>query len=191
MLTLNRKQHIKLRASALLASIALALALTSCASTPAGDPLPPSTPVGSADGQIAEGERVSPLDDHHPAVTNLDPELRNAIRTAAAAAAQDGVEMWVTSGWRTPRLQQQLLDAATIHYASLEEALKWVDTPERSTHVIGKGVDIGPTDADSWLSQHGNTFGLCQTFANEMWHFELAVVPGEVCPSPALHAADR
>lgn len=191
MLTLNRTQDTKLRVSALLASIALALALTSCASTPTGDPLPPPTPVGSADGQIAEVERVSPLDDHHPAVTNLDPALRDAIRAAATAAAQDGVEMWVTSGWRTPRLQQQLLDAATIHYASLEEALKWVDTPERSTHVIGKGVDIGPTDADSWLSQHGNNFGLCQTFANEMWHFELAVAPGEVCPSPALHAADR
>jgi D-alanyl-D-alanine carboxypeptidase len=191
MLPLNPRQNATTRGSALLASIALALVLTSCASTPAGDSPPPSTLVGSADGHIADGEMVSPLDDRHPAVTKLDPPLRNAIRAAATAAAQDGVEMWVTSGWRSPRLQQQLLDAATIHYASLEEALKWVDTPERSTHVIGKGVDIGPTDADSWLSQHGNTFGLCQTFANEMWHFELAVEPGEVCPSPALNATDR
>jgi len=43
-------------------------------------------------------------------------------------------------------------------------------------------VDIGPTAADDWLIQHGADYGLCQTFANEIWHFELATVPGGRCP---------
>jgi D-alanyl-D-alanine carboxypeptidase len=58
-----------------------------------------------------------------------------------------------------------------------------VNTPELSAHVTGDAVDIGPTDADSWLSQHGADYGLCQIYANEMWHFELATEPGGTCPA--------
>ena len=43
---------------------------------------------------------------------------------------------------------------------------------------------IGPTDADDWVNRHGNKFGLCQTLANEIWHFELATTPGGTCPPP-------
>jgi hypothetical protein len=49
--------------------------------------------------------------------------------------------------------------------------------------VTGDAVDIGPTDADDWLIQHGSTYGLCQIFANELWHFELATTPGGDCPA--------
>ncbi|MET1018829.1 MAG: M15 family metallopeptidase, partial [Microterricola sp.] len=108
---------------------------------------------------------------------------------AAADAAADGVEMFVTDGWRSERYQQLLLDNAIRNYLSEEEARKWVKTPEESTHVKGLAVDIGPTDADSWLSQHGSDYGLCQTYGNEMWHFELAVRPGEMCPAPLSDAS--
>ena len=54
--------------------------------------------------------------------------------------------------------------------------------PELSRHVTGDAVDIGYTDADSWLAQHGARYGLCTTYANEMWHFEVATEPGEDCP---------
>ena len=58
-----------------------------------------------------------------------------------------------------------------------------MNTPERSTHVTGKAVDIGPMPADLWLSQHGNCrYGLCQIDANEMWHYELATETGGRCP---------
>ena len=72
--------------------------------------------------------------------------------------------------------------ALPISYGSDEEARKYVATPDTSAHVTGDAVDIGPTDADSWLSQHGASYGLCQTFANEMWHFELSTTPGGTCP---------
>ena len=49
---------------------------------------------------------------------------------------------------------------------------------------LGRGLDtlIGGPAADSWLSRHGNKFGLCQTYANERWHFELSIKPGSACP---------
>ena len=88
----------------------------------------------------------------------------------------------MTSGWRSAAFQQTLLDGAIARYGSEEEALRYVNSPKTSRHVLGEAVDIGPTDADSWFSQRGDDFGLCQTYANEMWHFELATTPGAQCP---------
>lgn len=137
--------------------------------------------LGAEGGLLSDP--VSPHDTELPALGNLDPALLAAVQQAADAAVADGVTMVVTSGWRSAALQQQLLDAATTRYGSREEALKYVSSPEVSHHVPGTAVDIGPTDADSWLSQHGADFGLCQTYANEMWHFELATEPGGECPA--------
>ena len=145
--------------------------------------------ISIADGYIADGENLSAFDTDYPAISNLDPALLAAVQQAYTDAANDGVEMFITSGWRSVRYQQALLDEAVVTYGSLAEARRWVNTPERSTHVTGLAVDIGPTDADSWLSQHGNDYGLCQTFANEMWHFELATTPGGTCPQQISDAS--
>jgi LAS superfamily LD-carboxypeptidase LdcB len=99
------------------------------------------------------------------------------------------VDLIITSGWRSVRYQQSLLDAAIAQYGSEAEARRWVNTPERSTHVTGKAVDIGPTAADLWLRRHGNRYGLCQIYANEMWHYELATKPGGTCPRPIADAS--
>lgn len=139
------------------------------------------------DGYIVDGETLSPFDDH-PAILNLDPDLRPAIRHAATDAKADGVEMVINSGWRSKRYQQSLLDEAIVTYGSEKEARKWVNTPEKSTHVTGDAVDVGYTDADYWLIQHGSDYGLCQIYANEIWHFELAVEPGDTCPAPISDA---
>jgi hypothetical protein len=48
-----------------------------------------------------------------------------------------------------------------------------VATPKTSAHVSGDAIDIGPTDAASWLAQHGAGYGLCRVYANEAWHYEL------------------
>jgi hypothetical protein len=55
----------------------------------------------------------------------------------------------------------------------VEEAARWVATPETSAHVSGDAVDVGPADARAWLSEHGAGHGLCQVYGNEPWHFEL------------------
>lgn len=112
-----------------------------------------------------------------PALARLDSALLAALQSAAADAQASGVDMHVTSGWRSAAYQQRLFDEAVVKYGSVDEASKWVHSPSLSKHVSGQAVDIGPTDADGWLIQHGSDYGLCQTYANEMWHFELATTP--------------
>ncbi len=178
--------------------VTLGLGVAACAAAKSGVDLPAiindlSSPSNSStesaeEGYIPDGESVSIFDEHLPAVANLDPELRAAVQAATEAAGEDGVEMVVSSGWRSVAYQQGLLDDAVVKYGSLEEALKWVSTPEVSSHVTGHAVDIGYTDADSWLQQHGTDYGLCQTYGNEMWHFELAIDPGGTCPTPKSNA---
>jgi D-alanyl-D-alanine carboxypeptidase len=127
--------------------------------------------LGEADGAVPDGATV--FDDEIPGVANLDPALLGALRQAATDAADDGVEFFVDSGWRSPEYQEQLLREAISEYGSEEEASRWVATAETSAHVSGEAVDIGPFDATAWLSEHGAEYGLCQIYSNERWHFEL------------------
>ena len=127
--------------------------------------------VTGEDGALPD--RVSVFDDEHPGVANLDPDLLQALRDAATGAAGDGIEVDVNSGWRSPEYQEQLLRDAASEYGSEEEAARWVATAETSAHVSGNAIDVGPFDAVAWLSEHGARYGLCQTYRNEPWHFEL------------------
>jgi LAS superfamily LD-carboxypeptidase LdcB len=96
--------------------------------------------------------------------------------------------MTITSGWRSPEFQQQLLNDAITTYGSVAAARQYVQTPEHSKHVLGQAVDIGGVDADYWLIANGARFGLCQIYANELWHFELATDAVGNCP-PLLASA--
>lgn len=138
---------------------------------------------------IADGDSIPATDVDHPAIARLDRSLRNALAAATAAARADGVELRVTSGWRSRAHQQRLFDEAVDRYRSVSEARRLVAEPDRSAHVRGDAVDIGPTDAAYWMQRHGARFGLCQTFANEVWHYELRVGPGGYCPPPASDAS--
>lgn len=135
------------------------------------------SPLASADVQM-----LSPFDVANPAVRNLDPALLIAVQQATTAAAADGVTMTITSGWRSPAFQQELLDDAVATYGSLAAARQYVQTPERSHHVLGQAVDMGGVGADQWLIANGARFGLCQIYANELWHFELATDASGYCP---------
>jgi hypothetical protein len=73
-----------------------------------------------------------------------------------------------------------------VRYGSETVARRYVSTPEKSAHVSGRAVDVAPTDAAYWLIQHGRDYGLCQIYANEVWHFELA---GPDCPAPLTDAS--
>ena len=127
--------------------------------------------LGEADGALPEGTTV--FDDEIPGVANLDADLLGALRRAAADAAGDGVDFSVDSGWRSPEYQERLLREAISKYGSEAEATRWVATPDTSAHVKGDAVDIGPSAAAAWLSEHGSEYGLCQIYRNEPWHYEL------------------
>ncbi len=131
----------------------------------------PAVSGGEADGAIPD--RVTVLDNEIPGIANLDPALLVALRRAATDASDDGVAFFVYSGWRSPQYQHQLLLEAIARYGSVEEAARWVASPERSAHVSGDAVDIGPSDAMMWLTENGSRYGLCQVYRNEPWHYEL------------------
>jgi hypothetical protein len=167
-----------------LAGLTAALGHQVTKSSSSAPPLPPSTAsltsphrgehrgaLGEAGGVVPDG--VTVFDDALPAVTHLDPDLLEALREAATAAADDSVTVYVNSGWRSPEYQDQLLREAVSEYGSEDEAARWVATAATSPHVSGDAVDIGRSDATAWLSTHGAAYGLCQIYENEPWHYEL------------------
>ncbi|GLF98643.1 M15 family metallopeptidase [Streptomyces yaizuensis] len=149
----------------------------------------PAGEKSKGDGSIGDERRLTPFDTGHPAVDRLDPALRTALRQAATRAREDGIELRITSGWRSKAYQQRLFDGAVIKHGGTDRARQWVATPEKSAHVFGKAVDIGPTDSADWMVRKGAAFGLCQVYANEMWHFELLTTPGGECPQQRSNAA--
>ena len=166
------------------AAIAAALGyqLPASSSSTASSPSTPASPthvlrrehrgaLGEAGGAVPDGTTV--FADEVPGVANLDPALLGALRHAATDAADDGVQFYVDSGWRSPEYQERLLREAISKYGSQGEATRWVATPKTSAHVSGDAVDIGPSGAAAWLSEHGAAYGLCQIYGNEPWHYEL------------------
>lgn len=151
-----------------------------------------SAPLSHADptGENApERPPLTAFDVADPAIGRLDPTLLAAVQNATSAAAAEGVTVTVTSGWRSPEFQQQLLDDAIVTYGSYAAARQYVQTPEQSRHVVGAAVDIGGPGADQWMITNGPRFGLCQIYANEIWHFELAVDSQGRCPPLKPNAA--
>ncbi|WBQ06313.1 M15 family metallopeptidase [Kribbella sp. CA-293567] len=136
-------------------------------------------------------DNASPFDTSLPGVSKLNPKLLKAIQDAATAAEKDGIKLHLTTGWRSKEYQQELLKKAIAKYGSREKAAEYVAGPEESHHVTGNAVDVGPTDADDWLNRKGHRFGLCQTLANEIWHFELATTPGGKCPPMQSTSSSR
>lgn len=174
--------------SAAVVLAALITASVHSAATEAVSPLFPYAP-SAEDGLIPEGSPIGMTDTDVPAIARLDPGLRDAFGAAEADAATEGIVFEVTSGWRDEAYQRWLFQDAIDRYGSADAARQFVATPERSSHVTGDAVDVGPLDAQFWLIEHGSDYGLCQTYANERWHFELATDPGGDCPDMKRDAA--
>jgi hypothetical protein len=180
--TADRRTRLTIRAALVVATAALVGVFIhqslAASSSPVASPSSAASPsdtrhraLGVADGVVPEG--VTVFDDAIPAVATLDHDLLGALRKAATDAADDGVEFFVNSGWRSPEYQEQLLREAVSKYGSEKEAARWVATPDTSPHVSGHAIDIGHSDATAWLSKHGAEYGLCQIYRNEPWHYEL------------------
>jgi hypothetical protein len=136
---------------------------------------------GAADGVLPTGTTV--FDDDLSGVAKLDPALLDALRRASTDAQQEGVHVYVVSGWRSRKYQERLFRQAVSKYGSEAKAARWVAAPGTSAHESGDAVDLGPSDAGAWLSSHGAEYGLCQIYQNESWHYELR--PGAIargCP---------
>lgn len=161
-------------------------------SEPTAPPAPLTIGPGATDtygGWIPDDQTLSPFDVSNPAVGQLDPALLNAVQEATRAAAAQGVQLRINSGWRSIGFQQRLFDDAVRTYGSVDIARQFVASPDVSKHVVGQAVDVAPAEADRWLIRNGARFGLCQIYANEIWHFELAVDQNGNCPPLRPNAA--
>lgn len=118
--------------------------------------------------------------------TELRPELVVAFERARLDASAAGHVLTITSGYRAPERQRELLAEAVEKYGSVDVATTWVFTPERSMHVQGLAIDVGDGPAADWLDRHGETYGLCRTLEWEWWHFEWRRTWAEQrqCPHP-------
>jgi len=124
--------------------------------------------VGIDDGEVPDG--VTVFDDDYPAVSNLDGDLLDALRNAAN---DSGIRFEVSSGWRSDAYQRQVFEQAVAKYGTEAGAARWAARPGTSVHEHGEAVDISNPAATAWLSRHGDSYGLCQIYANEPWHYEL------------------
>lgn len=171
----RRRALVLALAVALVAGVVVA-ALGADAPDPAQDRAATVVGVGSSRTAVD----AAPTD---PALAGLDPELARRFTEAQTAAADEGIALTLTSGKRSAEEQQALVDAAIEKYGSQQEASRWVLPPETSDHVKGLAVDVGPTEGALWLGEHGLEHGLCRTYANESWHFEM-LPDGETSCAP-------
>lgn len=125
-------------------------------------------------------------------VTSLvHPILLARFNAAYLVAKLAGVDLYITSAFRTLARQEQLFRSAVAKYGSEREAAKWVLPPLSSHHPQGLALDInypGDRPGAKWLDENGARFGLCRVYANEWWHFEGVIAPGESCPPLAPNA---
>lgn len=91
----------------------------------------------------------------------------------AAAAAQAGIRLSLTSGYRSREHQQRLWDEALQKYGSASAARKWVAPPGTSNHQGGTALDIDVSGGVyDWLRANGPKFGFHQPMSWEPWHWE-------------------
>lgn len=124
-------------------------------------------------------------------MSQVHPLLLTRFNTAAAFAKADDVKLFITSGFRSLNRQAFLFKREVEIRGSESEAAKWVLPPEYSHHPRGLAIDVNyPGDklGALWLEKNGSRFGLCRVYANEWWHFEGVIAPGQVCPPLAPNA---
>ena len=141
---------------------------------------------------ISLGEfAVTEPDESSTAMELVHPILELRFQAAQAAALGEGVELYISSGFRSLERQNFFFENEVRQRGSETEAAKWVLPGKFSHHPKGLALDVNypndPTGA-KWLDQYGYRFGLCRVYENEWWHFEAVTRPGMPCPALAPNA---
>ncbi len=143
------------------------------------------------DGQSLGPDKIATPDQE---ANELDQKVKIRFLAAQAQANIEGVNIQITSGYRSKAKQLMLFEQAVRKYKTVEEASKWVLPPDFSHHPRGIAIDVnypaGPAGA-KWLEINGNRFGLCRVYENEWWHFEPLIAPGEICPNLVPNALTK
>jgi D-alanyl-D-alanine dipeptidase len=82
------------------------------------------------------------ITDSQSATTELHPVLIQRFNAAYLTAKRDGVNLYITSGFRTLTRQELLFENAVKKYGSESEAAKWVLPAPYSHHPQGLAIDV-------------------------------------------------
>jgi Transglycosylase SLT domain/D-alanyl-D-alanine carboxypeptidase len=93
----------------------------------------------------------------------MRPDVAAALDRMAAAAHADGVDLIITSAFRTNAEQAALFAA--------HPDPKLVARPGTSLHRLATELDLGPTSAYGWLAANSGRFHFVERYAWEPWHF--------------------
>lgn len=93
----------------------------------------------------------------------MRPDVALAFDRMYAAAQADGVQLIVTSAFRSDAEQARLFAA--------NPNPKWVAPPGQSLHRLATELDLGPRSAWGWLRANARRFGFVQRYSWEPWHF--------------------
>jgi hypothetical protein len=101
----------------------------------------------------------------------LEVHTANAYLALQAAAAKDGVDIVVVSGFRTMAEQQYLYHC---YQTGSCNGGNLAAVPGYSNHQSGHAIDMNTSSPGvySWLENHGAHFGWARTVPSEIWHWE-------------------
>jgi hypothetical protein len=128
--------------------------------------VPPGT-IGAA-GAAGVGEYAGPLE--YRQGEPMRPDVALAFDRMAEAAAGDGVNLIVVSGFRSNAEQAKLFAA--------HPDPKWVAPPGQSLHRLGTELDLGPSGAYGWLARNAGRFHFVQRYSWEPWHYGFTLNAG-------------
>ena len=101
----------------------------------------------------------------------LEVQTANAFLLMRGAAAKDGVNISVVSGFRTNSEQQYFYNCyVNCNCNNCNQAAK----PGFSNHQSGHALDLNTAAAGvyNWLEAHGGDYGWTRTVPSENWHWE-------------------
>jgi len=101
----------------------------------------------------------------------VEIDTANAYYVMAQAAARDGVEIRIVSGFRTNAEQEHLYYCYTSCSCN---SCNLAARPGYSNHQSGHALDLNTSAGGvlSWLNAHGAAYGFSRTVPSEAWHWE-------------------
>jgi len=101
----------------------------------------------------------------------VEVKTADAYILMAQAAAKNGVNLQIVSGFRTMAEQQYLYNC---YKCCCCNSCNLAATPGTSNHQSGHALDLNTSSGGvfNWLNQHGATYGFKRTVPSEIWHWE-------------------
>ena len=112
----------------------------------------------------------------------LLPEVARRLRAVFAAAARDGVQLQLVSGFRSASYQARILERKSARGEPMAQILTINAAPGFSEHHSGRAVDLTApgfapieepfenSDAFAWLQRHAARFGLRLSYPRDNPH---------------------